>query len=479
MPWREWIDAKFSAYTTAPMAPRHERVWEWAASLQPGVRTRPVVECWPRGSAKSTTAELVCTYLADSPSPRRRFALYVSNTQEQANSHVASISAMLEHAGIGRMENRYGKSRGWTRTLLRTNTGFSIMAFGLDTGMRGIKLDRYRPDLIIFDDIDDRHDTEHTVNKKIETITTSILPAESADAAVIVIQNKIHANSIMARLCDGTADFLLDRLPANVEVAVEDFAYTQEIVDGEPVYTITNGTATWDGQSIATCQQQMQRWGLGAFEREALHEVDKVEGGLWNKERDIAPFRATIVPRVWTRIVVAIDPSTTAGGDATGIVVAALSYEYDGTLRDKPHAYILDDATIQGSPKTWAEAAVSTYNKWGANMLVAERNNGGEMVEETIKSVPGAPSVTLVWASKGKITRAEPVQKLYEDGRVHHVGTFPQLEREMCTYVPAPGVESPNRMDALVWAVSKLMVGFADMSRVVTAMEQENEDLYA
>src|SRR5688500_6172142 len=71
MPWREWIDAKFSAYTTAPMAPRHERVWEWAATLQPGVRTRPVVECWPRGSAKSTTAELVCTYLADSPSLRR------------------------------------------------------------------------------------------------------------------------------------------------------------------------------------------------------------------------------------------------------------------------------------------------------------------------------------------------------------------------------------------------------------------------
>jgi phage terminase large subunit-like protein len=92
-----------------------------------------------------------------------------------------------------------------------------------------------------------------------------------------------------------------------------------------------------------------------------------------------------------------------------------------------------------------------------ADALVAERNNGGEMVALTIGTIPGAPPVTLVWASRNKQTRAEPVQKLYQDGRVHHIDHFPQLELEQCTW--QPGMDSPNRLDALVWCLTELLVG--------------------
>lgn len=455
--WRTWLTRFFASYTTHDNAPRHDRFWEWVSTLTPDTRPAPRVEVWPRGGAKSTTVELGCAYLGSQPHPARHFVLYVSETQAQANTHVQAIASMLEVAGVGRAVNQYGASKGWTQTRVRTNTGFNVSAFGLDAGMRGIKLDQYRPDVIVFDDIDGRHDTADTTRKKVETITTSILPAESADCAIIVVQNKIAEDSIVSQLCDGRADFLHDRLPATVEPAVIDLAYERVIEDGRPRYRITGGTATWAGQDIATCERQINAWGLGAFLREAQHEVEEVEGGLWDQARDIDPFRTTTLPDLGlNRIVVAVDPSTTAGGDAAGIVAAGISRYYDGSRWDVDHAYVLDDATAQGSPKVWAEAAVSTYHKLRADGLVAERNNGGDMVAVTIGTIPGAPPVTLVWASRGKLTRAEPVQKLYQDGRVHHLGVFDALEKEMCSWVP--GDPSPNRLDALVWCLTDLML---------------------
>ena len=98
------------------------------------------------------------------------------------------------------------------------------------------------------------------------------------------------------------------------------------------------------------------------------------------------------------------------------------------------------------------------YHKHRADVIVAEANNGGEMVKMTIGTVDQAPAVKIVHASRGKITRAEPIQKLYGDGRVHHVGTFVNLEREMCTYRPALRMDSPGRMDSLVWSLTELML---------------------
>ncbi len=150
------------------------------------------------------------------------------------------------------------------------------------------------------------------------------------------------------------------------------------------------------------------------------------------------------------RVVVAVDPSATGGANAdeAGIITAGLGA--DG------HGYILGDDTLRASPHGWGSKAVLAYHTHNADRIVAETNNGGEMVELTIRTVDGAVSYKAVHASRGKRTRAEPVAALYEQGRVHHVGSFPQLEDEMTEWVP--GDASPNRMDALVWALTELML---------------------
>ena len=156
-------------------------------------------------------------------------------------------------------------------------------------------------------------------------------------------------------------------------------------------------------------------------------------------------------PPEFRRIVVAIDPSITSGGNEAGIVAAGID-----TLKQ---GYVLADESRQGSPAVWAQAAVNLYNRLGADKLVAEDNQGGEMVALTIGTIKGAPPVKLIHASRGKQARAEPVAALYEHGRVKHVGEFPQLETEMCEWEPGTGAESPNRLDALVHALTELMIG--------------------
>jgi phage terminase large subunit-like protein len=111
--------------------------------------------------------------------------------------------------------------------------------------------------------------------------------------------------------------------------------------------------------------------------------------------------------------------------------------------------------SAQGTPAQWAGAVLKAYAQHGADRIIAERNNGGEMVEHTLRSVGGADvSITTVWASRGKATRAEPISALYEQGRVHHVGGLPILEDQLCSWVP--GDASPDRLDALVWALTEL-----------------------
>ncbi|MGV8078742.1 MAG: terminase large subunit domain-containing protein [Syntrophales bacterium] len=174
-------------------------------------------------------------------------------------------------------------------------------------------------------------------------------------------------------------------------------------------------------------------------------DVDEAPGGLWTR-RIIEDGRIREVISL-ERIVVAIDPSTTSAGDDAGIIVAG---------RYGDNGYVLADKTIQGSPLKWAQTAVAAYYDHKADRIIAESNNGGEMVELVIREVdPNAP-VTLVTASRDKHTRAEPIAALYEQGRIHHVGSFSALEDEMCLWVPCD--PSPNRMDALVWALSELML---------------------
>ena len=161
--------------------------------------------------------------------------------------------------------------------------------------------------------------------------------------------------------------------------------------------------------------------------------------------------RVTKAPDL-ARVVVAVDPATTSGEDSdeTGIIVA-------GTTADG-HGYVLEDLTCRESPDGWARRAVGAYHLHKADRIVAEANNGGDLVERVIRTVDAAVSYTGVHASRGKLTRAEPVAALYEQKRVHHVGTFPDLEDQQCAFTPQGSRRSPDRVDALVWALTELII---------------------
>jgi predicted phage terminase large subunit-like protein len=182
--------------------------------------------------------------------------------------------------------------------------------------------------------------------------------------------------------------------------------------------------------------------------------LEDVPSALWN-HGVIDAARAETAPEL-TRIVVAIDPAVSSDehADETGIVVAGK--DADG------HGYVLADLSGRYTPTEWAKAAVAAYRTHNADRIVAEINNGGEMVEATLRIVdPGVP-YTAVHAARGKVARAEPVAALYEQGRVHHLGAFPALEDQMCGFVHdfdrAAAGYSPDRVDALVWALSELLV---------------------
>lgn len=191
--------------------------------------------------------------------------------------------------------------------------------------------------------------------------------------------------------------------------------------------------------------------------------LDDVVGALWTWVM-IEAHRCALPTEGASRTVVAIDPSITAeeDSDETGIV-AATRYDattpfpkanlIDGEAVD--HAFVVADRSGRYSPRDWAREAIELYHDLKADRIVAEKNQGGDMVAATIRSVDPNVPISLVWASKGKRTRAEPISALYEQGRVHHVEPFPELESEMTSWVP--GEDSPSRMDALVWSLTDLM----------------------
>jgi phage terminase large subunit-like protein len=182
--------------------------------------------------------------------------------------------------------------------------------------------------------------------------------------------------------------------------------------------------------------------------------LDTVEGALWTREM-IERARVTDIPPL-IRIVVAIDPAVTNNSDSdeTGIVAAGITSDN--------HYYVLSDKSLRASPDAWARQAVNLYHDLGADKIIAETNNGGDMVTLLIKQVDHSAPVKKVTATRGKQLRAEPISSLYEQGRVHHHGYFAELETQMCEWTPISN-ESPDRLDALVWAITELNSGSSSM----------------
>jgi phage terminase large subunit-like protein len=229
----------------------------------------------------------------------------------------------------------------------------------------------------------------------------------------------------------------------------------KEIVAGkEGKVVITRGNTMDNASNLAKpfLQKIRDRYeGTRLGRQELAGEIlGDLPGALWSLDR-IDLYRVKEQPEKMERIVVSVDPAVTNTdeSDEHGIIVAGIS--------DK-EGYVLEDGTLGGSPMDWARRAIALFDKHEADAIVIEVNQGGDMVAQTLRSVRSTLPIREVRASRGKHVRAEPIAALYEQGRVHHVGSFPELENQLTNFTNAgyEGEGSPDRGDALVWALSDL-----------------------
>lgn len=272
--------------------------------------------------------------------------------------------------------------------------------------------------------------------------------------------------------CDELASWkYLEESWANLKLALRGTAYPRTVITTTPrplkflrklyadPYTVVTGGSTYENAANlpeAYLEEIERLYGGTTRGRQEINAelLDEAEGSLWQRAI-IERYRVTPdeVPDL-ARIVVAIDPAVTATeqSDETGIIAVGST-----PMGGRDHFYVLEDGSGRYSPLEWADMALSIFDTRLADRVVGEVNNGGDMVEQTLRTRRPDVPYKAVHASRGKYARAEPVAALYEQGRVHHVGNFDELEDQQCNWVPNSNQRSPDRMDADVWAITELM----------------------
>lgn len=472
--WRSWLKTLFASHLTdadgdfIPFADVHEELWEWIWSIRRGRRVRPFVGGWPRGFAKSTTAEMgVCALGARKA---RSYVLWICETQDQADDHLKNIQELLEGVTVGAYYpdlgnpslNKFGHSDGWRRNRLRTSSGLTVDAMGLDSSRRGAKVGKFRPDLIVIDDIDSEQDTPQTTGKKIRTLTERILPSGSDGMAVLAVQNKVHDNSIMSRLLDDRADFLADRIVSGPVKAVDGLEYEHR--DGR--YMITGGMPRWEGMGLARCQEIIDTEGISAFLKERQNETQEVAGGMFDHltyrrcEWDEVPWHSI------ERTVVWVDPAVTNTDQSDAHGIQADSLSSDRTI------YRLYSWEGRTSPEDCLRRAILKAVELKAESVGVETDQGGDawrsayrealrtLVEEGLIRERDVPQFRWAKAGAGhgpKAHRAGRMLAAYERGRFMHVkGTHDVLERALRRF---PKAKPFDLTDAAYWSFDDLDKG--------------------
>ncbi len=266
--------------------------------------------------------------------------------------------------------------------------------------------------------------------------------------------------ALMAMRLGAKPRMLLTTTPRNIPAL-------KQLLDASDV-AITRGKTSDNHELPADFYLAMKaRYGATALGRQELDGelIADQDGALWRRDwigrvRDVPDME---------RVVVAVDPPASSAGDECGIVVAGRrSVRESGSDQDKgAQGYVLADYSLGGlTPAGWAARVMQAYADFDADAIIAEANQGGDMVKSVLQQADADAPVKLVHASRGKITRAAPIAALYEAGRVRHAGLFAALEDQMCHYDGAKGAKSPDRMDALVWALSDLFEGRRSNPRV-------------
>jgi len=261
------------------------------------------------------------------------------------------------------------------------------------------------------------------------------------------VRDLLHylVNAILPTMIDFDGELLITSTP----LGYNDYRKLEEQIANDSAWEVFHFTS-FDNPHIdkAVIEQLMKQMTIKAVQQEIQAQyLDNSDAALWQFE-NIADNRVNEAPQL-RRIVVAIDPAVTSNkhSDETGIVTVGID-------RDN-HGFVLSDVSGVYTPLQWAQKAVEQFDLWQADRIVGETNNGGDLVEMNLRTVRPSISYEGVHASRGKATRAEPVAALYEQGKVHHVGNLRELETQMITWSPQDD-ESPDRVDALVWAIVSL-----------------------
>lgn len=458
--WRIWLPTVFPEYVDRAFSAYHAEYWDWVWGLAQDARPSSFVAIWPRGAGKSTSAEMAGAMVAALGT--RAYALYICETQEQADDHVSNTAALLESSpfdqfypsAASRKVGKFGNAKGWRRNRVRTASGFTLDAIGLDTAARGVKLEGDRPDLIILDDIDGKLDSAATTAKKIITITHTLLPAGSDDVAVLAVQNLVVPDGVFSQLADGRADFMAERIVSGPHPAIENLVI--EDVSGKA--TITGGTPTWpEGMSIAVCQADLDNIGQTAFRAEKQHDVEPPSGGMF----DHLVFRHCAwedVPAL-VRVSVWVDPAVTNTDHSDSHGIQADGIDADDTV------YRLYSWESRTTPQDVLQRAILKAIELGATEVGVETDQGGDtwrIVYEKARDVlvdqgrirkGQAPPFRSAKAGAGhgpKAHRASQMLTAYERGTIIHVtGTHETLEKALRRF---PASKPFDLVDAAYWS---------------------------
>lgn len=457
---------------TADLAPYHHDYWKWVERCQPE-RSASGVFVWPRGFSKTTNGRRTPIKLA---TQGYKYVLYVQGTQAQADDSVQNIGLILEHPNIAkyypslsdRKVGKHGTSQGWRRSRVWTRSGLVVDAAGLDTAVRGLLLEDLRPDVIIFDDIDEKLDTLKTTEKKLKVIQNSIIPAGAPSRVIMFLQNIINPHGVVTRLANANpeypAEFLMDRHISGPHPAIEGFEYeTRRDANHKPHHYIIGGRSTWeDARPIPVLEAELNDIGPAAFIEEKQNEIGTSKGTLY-KDYDfhVIPYPALTDlqdVQVWADIAVTeTDKSdsqaiSAAGRRPDGKVVTLYAWEgIEGTdalmRRVILKAIELKASTIGIETNQGGDLWRDQYNNVWKAMLEEELISAG-----TFK--PRYEEVKATTATGGKRERWQAVKGMRDRGEVldaegTHDTRFKSLRR-------VPEFKPFDLADADAWSILKL-----------------------
>ena len=234
----------------------------------------------------------------------------------------------------------------------------------------------------------------------------------------------------------------------------------KQLIDRKDTFVTTGNTFENEANLAPSALKMLkERYEGTALGRQELYAeiLEDLDGALWNNRLIEEARLSEDTERTLQKVIVAIDPAVTAKDDSdeTGIVVVGKDFNNE--------YYVLEDLSGKHSADKWGRVAVNAYYEWEADRIVAEVNNGGDLVERLLRNIDPNVPYRSVHATRGKLVRAEPIAALYEQRRVHHMGMYPELEAQMCTYTGDTKI-SPDRLDALVWGLTELSKSKGDVN---------------